>query len=460
MSLPRPPRMDSLLASPLGRDLETRWGRAALKAALSEALGASKAAWVAGGPPPKPESLFEEVTRSLAARFPPPLRRVINATGVVLHTNLGRAPLPKAILLEAAEVLSGFVDIELDLATGERGQRDARLTAAFQELTGTRHEAVLVNNNAAAVLLLLKALSSARETVVSRGELVEIGGGFRVPEVMEASGALLREVGTTNRTRPEDYSKAIGPTTALLLKIHPSNFRVVGFTREVSLSELVETGRRAGIPTAYDLGSGLLLPEGVLPTGEAGVFEALSSGVDALCFSADKLLGGCQAGVLLLRPDLAEVVRREPFLRALRADKYTYFLLGAALDLYRRGKWDEIPGPAMLALSREELLARAKALARSLRRAAPALTVEVVEAEGRVGGGAAPLHALPSPALALSIQGGGASRLESWLRMGTPPVVGVLSENRLLLHLRTILPGEAQSLVRRFRGWAEYFANL
>jgi len=451
----RPPRMDALLASPRGRDLCACYGREASRSALSAALDQLRTAWRAGGEAPLADTVLAAAGDELSRRFAPPLKRVVNATGVVLHTNLGRAPLPPSVLKEAASTLARYVDLELDLATGGRGDRDRCVEAAFSTLFDTGHRAVVVNNNAGAVLLLLKALSAGLETVVSRGELVEIGGGFRIPDVLAASGARLREVGTTNRTRPEDYEAAAGPETALLLKVHPSNYRVVGFTREVSLPELVAVGRRTGIPTAYDMGSGLLLPSGVLPLGdEEGVGEALASGVDALCFSADKLLGGGQAGVLLLRPDLAERVHREPLLRALRADKYAYCLLAGVLDLYRRGRWREIPALAMLAAPPADLRRRARSLARSIDAAAPgAFVLTAVEAEGRVGGGAAPLHPLPSPALAVTPTRGHVWELESFLRSGTPAVLAVVADGQLLLHSRTLLPGDRETVVARLAAW-------
>jgi L-seryl-tRNA(Ser) seleniumtransferase len=449
--------MDALLSDPRGVALCDRHGRSASKSALSAALDQLRSVWRGGGSLPSPDAVFAAAEADLSARFGPPLRRVVNATGVVLHTNLGRAPLPASVLRDSVGALSCYVDLEMDLSAGERGQRDRYVEASFADLFGPGYQAVVVNNNAAALLLLLKALSAGRETVVSRGELVEIGGGFRVPEVMAASGAHLREVGTTNRTRPEDYERAVGPETALLLKIHPSNYRVVGFTQEVSVAELVAVGRRTGVPTAYDLGSGLLLPAGTLPLGdEGGAGDALASGVDALCFSADKLLGGCQAGVLLLRPALCERVRGEPLLRVLRADKWTYFILGAILDLYRRGRWREIPALCMLAASPADLRRRAQSLARAIAAAAPgAFSVEVIESEGRVGGGAAPLHPLSSPAVAISPSHGGASKLEAFLREGDPPTLAVVGGGRLLLHIRTLLPGDREAVVDRLAAWPE-----
>lgn len=453
----RPPRMDDLLAKPWAEALANHHGRSALKEALRRALDELRRAWRSGGPLPSPEAVRDAAQRDLGLRHAPALRPVVNATGVVLHTNLGRAPLPHGLLLEAAGTLARYVDLEMDAQTGERGHRDLKVESALQEFLGTDYRAVVVNNNAAAVLLLLNTLSSGKETLVSRGELVEIGGGFRVPEVMAASGALLREVGTTNRTAPEDYAAAVTPQTGLLLKVHPSNFRILGFTREVTPAELAALGRERGIPSAFDLGSGLLLPKGLLNAGdEMGAGEALASGLDVVCFSADKLLGACQAGILLVHPRLIHAFHGNPLLRALRADKYTYCLLAGVLDLYRRGRWREVPALAMLAAEPTDLTRRAQALRRAVRRRAPsAFEAEVVLADGRVGGGASPLHALPSPALALKPIRGGATDLERFLREGDPPVHSVLSGERLILHMRTLLPGDEATLAARITAYAE-----
>ncbi len=452
----RPPRMDDLLATERAAALAREHGRRAVKEALRRALEERRSVWRAGGAPSDAEALCEAAARDLDARHAPALRPVVNATGVVLHTNLGRAPLPPRLLAEAARVLARYVDLELETETGERGHRDLKVESALQELLGTDHRTVIVNNNAAAVILLLNTLSAGKETVVSRGELVEIGGGFRVPEVMAASGALLREVGATNRTAPEDYAAAVTERTGLLLKVHPSNFRVLGFTREVTPAELAALGRERAVPSAFDLGSGLLLPPELLETGgEMGVREALAAGLDAVCFSADKLLGACQAGVLLIHPRFLQAFRRNPLLRALRADKYTYFLLAGALDLYRRGLWREIPALALLAAGPRELERRARALRRALLRAAPRrFEIEVVRAEGRVGGGAAPLYPLPSPALAIRPAEGSASALEAFLRKGDPPVVAPLSGDRVLLHVRTLLPGDGAAITSHLARYA------
>lgn len=453
-----PPRMDHLLACPPALALAGRFGSGAVKGALREALASAREGWRAGGPVPEPEALVAEAARILEESFAPVLQRVINATGVVLHTNLGRAPLPADALREAAGVLSGYVDLELDLAGGGRGHRDARLEGALQDLLQTDRALVVVNNNAAATLLMLNTLSKGRETLVSRGELVEIGGGFRVPEVMAASGALLREVGTTNRTRLSDFRAAVGTASALLLKVHPSNYRIVGFTEEVELAELAAMGGELGLSTAMDLGSGLVAPGATLGlAGEPSVEACLKAGADALCFSADKLFGACQAGLLLVKPDLAPAFRANPLLRALRADKLAYFLLGAVLSSYRRGAPEEIPALALLATPAATLLRRARRLRRRIEALVPGrFAMAVEEGEGRAGGGTAPLAALSSPVLALVPHRASAADLETHLRAGgAPPVLAQVADGRVLVHLRTLLQGDLEVVARRVAAFQE-----
>ena len=448
----RPPRMDTLLAMDLAQALGRKYGASAVKGAVASALDGGRTAWRKGAPAPLPEDVLRAASALLEASFAPPLTRVVNATGVVLHTNLGRAPLSKEALAYLSEVLTGYVDLEVDLGSRARGHRDARLERAFREHFQTDRALVVVNNNAAAVLLMLSTLSAGKETLVSRGELVEIGGGFRIPEVMSAAGTRLREVGTTNRTRLADYRKACGPGTGLLLKVHPSNYRVLGFTQEVGLEELVALGRELDIPVGYDWGTGLALPpDKVGLAGEVTLAETLASGVDALCFSADKLFGSCQGGLLLVKPSLTEVFRTNPLLRALRVDKVTYALLGSALDAYRRGRWEALPALAALAATEGQLSARASRLKRRVERAAPGrFQLELVRGDGRAGGGTAPLDPLPSPCLAVVPLRGRVEDLENHLRTcGEPPVLGVLLEGRLLLHVRTLLPGDADDVTRR-----------
>jgi L-seryl-tRNA(Ser) seleniumtransferase len=453
----RPPRMDHLLDAARREGLLGRYGREATREALRRALDEARSAWRKGTATPAVEDLLSRCREVLAGEYAAPLRRVLNATGVVLHTNLGRAPICRAHLREATDLLSGYVDLEMDVAEGGRGHRDSKLEAAFRDLLGTEYGLVATNNNAGALLLALRTLSAGREAVVSRGELVEIGGGFRLPEVMAASGAILREVGTTNRTRLADYAAAVGPSTGLLLKVHPSNFRIRGFTCETSLEELASLGRERGVPVVMDLGSGLLAPEGSLDLGdEPSVRSCLGAGPDVVCFSADKLLGASQAGILLARREICERLRRDPLLRALRVDKVSYLLLGRAVEAYRRGAWLELPAVAALCETEEALKRRARALAAAVRRAAPGrFELAITVLEGRAGGGTAPLHPLPSPALRVRPVEGSVEALEEFMRRGDPAVVGVLHEGAYHLHLRTLLPREIPDLVRRlaeFRG--------
>lgn len=453
----RPPRMDRLLASTGGEALKARFGAPQTKRVLREVLQEETRRWRDGGPVPQEGEVLKEAGRRLEAAFAPPLRRVLNATGVVLHTNLGRAPFSPDLLREVSKHLSGYTDLEVDLSEGKRGHRDAALERLLGRLFATDYAVLVVNNNAAATLLLLNTFSAGRETLVSRGELVEIGGGFRMPEVMRASGARLREVGTTNRTRPADFRKAAGPESGLLLKVHTSNYRIVGFTEEVSLGDLVLLGRELRLPVAFDLGSGLVW-EGLRPLlpDEPSVADALREGPDAVCFSGDKLLGACQAGILLVKPQWAEVFRKNPLTRALRVDKVTYALLGEVAQRYLRDRPREVPALALFARTEPELRRRARRLARRLSTLCPgAFDLEVVSAEGRSGAGSAPVTPLPSPALAVAPRRGSAEALERFLRTGgDPPVLAQVAEGRVLLHLRTLLPGEEPPLAARLLAFA------
>jgi L-seryl-tRNA(Ser) seleniumtransferase len=362
----------------------------------------------------------------------PSLRRVLNATGVIVHTNLGRAPLAPSALARVAEVGGAYSNLEFDLDTGARGSRQAHVADALRRLTGAE-SALVVNNNAAAVLLALAALAEGREVVVSRGELVEIGDGFRIPEVLARSGARMVEVGTTNRTRAADYERAIGPETAALLRVHQSNYRIVGFTERVTTAELARIAKRAALPLVDDLGSGSLLDVGDEPTAA----ESVAAGADLVCFSGDKLLGGPQAGIVIGRADLVERLRRHSLQRALRADKLTLAALEGTLELFsdpekaRR----EIPVLRMLDEPLEEVRARAERLA-------GLVGGEVEETVARVGGGALPLAELPSAACAIE------EALAVQLRLGEPPVVGIVRDGRLLLDARTLRAEEVDEVAR------------
>ncbi len=373
------------------------------------------------------------------------LRPVINATGVVLHTNLGRAPLAEAAVARIGEVAAGYSNLELDLASGERGKRDVHADRLFRRLLdpdGTFDVAtVVVNNNAAAVLLALNTLAEGGEVVVSRGELVEIGGSFRIPEVMAKSGAVLREVGTTNRTRLADYERALNQRTRLILRVHRSNFQIVGFTEQPALAELAALGRRRGLPVMEDLGSGALLaPASFGVAGEPGVVESLRQGVDLVTYSGDKLLGGPQAGILSGRAELVAQVRANPLFRALRVDKLTYAALEATLLAYVRQDHDSIPGLRMMRLPASEIRKRAEALAARLALSAPKLGVEVVEGESVIGGGSTPGARLPTWVLAVTAEGLSADQAAGRLRAAQTPVIARVEEGRVLLDLRTVFP--------------------
>jgi L-seryl-tRNA(Ser) seleniumtransferase len=374
-----------------------------------------------------PGDLAGRLAAELRAVRAPSLRRVLNATGVIVHTNLGRAPLAEEAIAQVVETARGYSNLELDLTEGTRGSRQDHVAALLRRLTGA-DAALVVNNNAAAVLLALAALGEGREVVVSRGELIEIGDGFRIPDVLMRSGARLVEVGTTNRTRAKDYEKAVGPDTALLLRVHQSNFRVVGFTELPRLEELAAVARRHGLPLVDDQGSGALLD---LP-GEPTAKESLAAGADLVCFSGDKLLGGPQAGIVVGRADLVERLRRHPLQRAVRADKLTLAALEGTLRLYLDAP-ERIPVLRMLAQDTATVRARAERLA-SL------VGGSVEETVGRVGGGALPLAELPSFACAVE------ESLAAPLRHGAPPVVGVVRDGKLLLDCLTLADAEVDEV--------------
>ena len=362
----------------------------------------------------------------------PSLQRVLNATGVIVHTNLGRAPLAPSAARRVAELGGSYTNLELDLGSGARGSRQDHVAGLLRRLTGAEG-ALVVNNNAAAVLLALAAVAEGREVVVSRGELVEIGDGFRIPDVLARSGARMVEIGTTNRTRAADYERAIGPETAAILRVHQSNYRIVGFTASVSTAELARVARNALLPLVDDLGSGSLLDVGDEPTASASV----AAGADLVCFSGDKLLGGPQAGIVVGRADLVERLRRHPLQRALRADKLTLVALEETLALYadpERAR-REIPVLRMLDEPVEAVRERAERLA-------GLIGGEVEETVARVGGGALPLAELPSAACAIE------ERLAGPLRHGSPPVVGIVRDGRLLLDARTLTADEVDEVAR------------
>jgi L-seryl-tRNA(Ser) seleniumtransferase len=398
--------------------------RPLLVSAARSALARAREELQAGA---EPGDLVERVESELAAARGARLRRAINATGVIVHTNLGRAPLAREALERVSAVADGYSNLEYDLGEGRRGSRQDHVAPILRRLTGAA-AALVVNNNAAAVLLALAALAEGREVLVSRGELIEIGDGFRIPDVLARSGARLREVGTTNRTRATDYDRAIGPETGLLLRVHQSNFRVVGFTEQPRLADLVRVARAHGLPLVDDLGSGALFASSSLPLGdEPTARESLEAGADLVCFSGDKLLGGPQAGIIVGRTELVERLRRHPLQRALRADKLTLAALEATLVLYLDPELAtrEVPVLRMLAEPLETVRARAERLA-------ALVGGDVEPTVGRVGGGALPLTELPSFACAVE------EGLAPKLRDTEPPVIGVVRDGRCLLDCRTL----------------------
>lgn len=439
------PSLDKLLADPLLRPIQQKYSEEIVKRTLRRALEELRDEIRAGRATVgdcSPPALAQRTWKIAEKHVGPRLRMVINATGVIVHTNLGRSPLSKRVLDRIAAAALSYSNLEYDLEKGHRGERNSHLRLLIQELTAAE-AALAVNNNAAAVLLALSTLAQGREVIVSRGELIEIGGSFRIPDVMARSGAILREVGTTNRTHPRDYVQAINENTALILKVHTSNYRIVGFTREVELDELVSIGSEHQIPTMMDLGSGCLVdlsPYG-LPE-EITVQQVIARGVDVVSFSGDKLLGGPQAGILAGRQDLIDRMRTNPLARALRMDKLTLAGLEATLEEYTRpeGPWEGVPTLKMIRKSAEELETEAKHLAKALRPiVGDRAEISIAPGVGRVGGGALPLGDLPGPRVSIRPLHISAARLEQSLRAGTPPVICLVKEDAVLLDPRTLL---------------------
>jgi L-seryl-tRNA(Ser) seleniumtransferase len=395
-----------------------------------------------------PQAAEQQLHRAMAFSLKP----VINATGVILHTNLGRAPLAESAIKRIAEVAGGYSNLEFDIAAGERGKRDVHVERLFSRLlnqdgvSGIR--TVVVNNCAAAVMLALNTLAEGGEVIVSRGELVEIGGSFRVPDVMAKSGAVLREVGTTNRTRLADYENAINEKTRLLLRVHRSNFAIIGFTEQPSLEELAALGRKHNIPVMEDLGGGAMIPLRALGVNESGVMDSLRAGADLITYSGDKMLGGPQAGLLSGREALIKRVRSNPLFRALRVDKLTYAALEGTLMEYVRQNHDAIPFARMMRLSAQEIRARAEAMQTQLSNTTQ-LKTEIISGESLVGGGSAPTSSLPTFLLAVTAESLSADELAARLRHNTPPIVARVEEGRVLLDLRTVLsPAEEAQILR------------
>jgi L-seryl-tRNA(Ser) seleniumtransferase len=419
------------------------FGRPLTLMAIRERLEAARAEIRGGSAPPEPAALIAHARRDLESWLLPTLGPVINATGVILHTNLGRAPLSRAAR-EAMQSASGYCALEYDLERGARGKRDQHAEGMLRRLTGAE-AALVVNNNAAAVLLALVSLARAKEVVISRSQLVEIGGGFRVPEVMKQSGARLVEVGTTNRTHLDDYEAALTDRSALILQAHHSNFKIIGFTTEPGLADLVALGQRRGVPVLHDLGSGALLDTAAFGLGhEPTVQESLQAGAVVVCFSGDKLLGGPQAGILVGKKDAIEKMRRHPLARALRPDKLCLAALAATLAHYLKDEATaEVPVWQMIAARADVLRSRAEAWSSHLGLG------EVVPGASTVGGGSLPEETLPTWLLTFPVARPNA--LAARLRRADPPVIARVEDNRLALDPRTILPDQESILLDRLQ---------
>jgi L-seryl-tRNA(Ser) seleniumtransferase len=401
--------------------------------------------------------LADAVERELRSSVGYSLRPLINATGVILHTNLGRAPLARSAIENIAHTAAGYSNLEFDLDSGERGERDVHVDRLFRQLFQEGPESIstiVVNNNAAAVWLALNTLAAGGEVIVSRGELVEIGGSFRIPDVMRQSNALLREVGTTNRTRIADYEQAISDKTRALLRVHRSNFEITGFTEQPALEQLVGLARARNIPLVEDLGSGAIFDlRAVGISGETGVAESLRAGVDVVTYSGDKLLGGPQAGMLTGRTDLIRQMRTNSLFRALRVDKLTYAALEATLLAYVKGEHDAIPAVRMMRLSKDAIGERAEKVARQLQ--SSGIEVEVMDGESLIGGGAAPSASLPTRLLAVAAKGLRADELQARLRALELPIIARVQEGRVMLDLRTVPEEQDDVLVARIQQVAD-----
>src|SRR5438477_1274914 len=465
------PSVDELLRTPAMADLISREGPAAVTESARAVL--SRLREEIGTALVDDESLDlalsgipSAIERELQQALRYSLRTVINATGVILHTNLGRAPLSHAAIDHIREIATTYSNLEFDLETGERGKRDIHVDRLFQKLlseeaaelpsagragtpvpTLNAISTIVVNNNAAAVLLALNTLADGGEVIVSRGELVEIGGSFRIPDVMQQSNAILREVGTTNRTRISDYEQAISDKTCVLLRVHRSNFKITGFTEQPALEQLVGLARARDIPLVEDLGSGAILDLRLVGiAGETGVGESLRAGVDVVTYSGDKLLGGPQAGMLTGRDDLIRRMRRNSLFRALRVDKLTYSALEATLLAYVKGEHDAIPALSMMRLSKDAIEARATRVSGHLQ--SSGIKVEAIDGESLIGGGAAPSATLPTHLLTVTVNGLSAEQLQVRLRALELPIIARVQEGRVVLDLRTVPAEQDDALVR------------
>jgi L-seryl-tRNA(Ser) seleniumtransferase len=453
------PSVDRLLADDRVRALTNGEESGVATVLVRQAIESARQAIAGGSPAPTDEQLVERVLGLAMAIFQPSLRPVINATGVIIHTNLGRSPLSDDAIAAMAAVLRGYSNLEFDLEAGERGSRYTHLESVLRRLTGAE-SAIAVNNNASALLLTLSALAGGpfdgaqgeREVIISRGQAVEIGGGFRIPDVMLQSGARLVEVGTTNRTYLRDYESAITPETVAVMRVHASNFRIVGFTTSPSIHELGSLARKRGLLLLDDLGSGCLLDTGQFGLApEPTVGESIAAGADLVLFSGDKLLGGPQAGVIAGREELIAQLRRHPLARAVRMDKASIAGLTATLLHYLRGEaLTKVPVWRMIAMPLRDIDRRARRWARAVGHEA-----QVMDGRSMIGGGSLPEESLPSKLVAISGEGAYVAELARRLRTGAPPIVARIERDALLLDPRTVRPDEDRALVAALKAALE-----
>jgi L-seryl-tRNA(Ser) seleniumtransferase len=457
------PSIERLLERSASSTLSALLGREQVRDLLREITDELREEVVSDRWPPETssQSFIDEVERRLqsraALRARPSLRRVVNGTGVVIHTNLGRAPLSTEATQAVADVAAHYSNLEYDLGRGERGRRETHCQELFARLTGSE-AAVLANNNAAAVLLVLNSLAEGGEVIVSRGELIEIGGSFRIPDVMAKSGAVLREVGTTNRTRIGDYEAAINERTRLILRVHPSNYRIIGFTSRPSAREIAELAKSRRIPSFEDLGSGCLIdltPYGV--KDEPLVRESIEAGISVVSFSGDKMLGGPQAGIIAGSREVIERVRKNPLMRALRVDKMTYAAIEATLRLYERGAaLTGVPVIRAIAMTRDEITARAVQLSDSIARTSNGrIKATLEDAASVIGGGSAPEVQLPTTLVALEDAQLSAASLEERLRSHAVPIITRTERDRVMIDLRTVLAGEEEIILEAIAALAQ-----
>ncbi len=438
----RIPSVDALLRTDPGKKAAAGFGRPLLTEAIRQVLAAVRERATVGQEPPEDDAILARAV-SIAAWTAYGLSPVINATGVILHTGLGRAPMPPRAAEAAARAAVPYADLEVERESGKRGRRSARAEFLAASLTGAE-AALVVNNNAAALLLALAALAKGKQVPVSRGELIEIGGEFRLPDIMAASGAKLVEVGTTNRTRLSDYRDAVNEKTGMILKVHPSNYRIVGFAQAPSVQQLAELAHRAGVPLLHDAGSGLLDRHDSVPEEEPAVTESLAQGADLVCFSGDKLLGGPQAGIIVGHKDLIAKLRKHPIARAVRVDKMQVAALESVLAAYSRGERNDIPVWRMVRESTHDVRERAKALALALDGELEGASV--VHSEAAVGGGSLPGFAIDSWAVRLETPE--PETFAAHLRMGNPPVFCRVEQTAVVFDVRTVISEQLEALAR------------